>query len=380
MSVLAFIILGSIIRQINLLVLLSGLMIAPFFFNWRISMKMIERLRARRRFSDWVHAASPFTVRWQLDNDRQRIPAWGIRVNDHIRAQDADSSLVERISVLAPPIAGQSGVEVNYRCFVPTRGIYEFGPADVSSAFPVGLMRSRTVDPVIQELVVAPRCGKLTRSWSRLVTTVLEGETEKLRKRSDHDGEFYAIRPWKSGDNPRQVHWRSSARHGELMVRQLEQRTDHRLALILDFHDDQATGQDNEFALSFFTSTIDRAARGRTRPAIGIFGDQNLVFERLERPLMKDVMATLATIQPSSDNGCLEGMKQLVASSTRWRIIVLSTRSFEQALRTSAGFADVDCQWIDVNSKVAKSYFQLAPDRTGDFIRNSTGNREVGVS
>jgi uncharacterized protein (DUF58 family) len=39
---------------------------------------------------------------------------------------------------------------------------------------------------------------------------------------TDASGEFLAVRPYETGDDPRRVHWRSSARGDDLMVRQFE--------------------------------------------------------------------------------------------------------------------------------------------------------------
>jgi uncharacterized protein (DUF58 family) len=47
-------------------------------------------------------------------------------------------------------------------------------------------------------------------------------------------GEFLALREYEPGDDPRQVHWRSSARRGELVVRQDEAASPGRVILVLD--------------------------------------------------------------------------------------------------------------------------------------------------
>jgi uncharacterized protein (DUF58 family) len=55
-------------------------------------------------------------------------------------------------------------------------------------------------------------------------------------------GEFLALRDYEAGDDPRRVHWRSSARRGELLVRQDEAASPGRVVLVLDTrpeaHDD----------------------------------------------------------------------------------------------------------------------------------------------
>lgn len=360
MSVLAFIILGSIIRQINLLVLLSGLMIAPFFFNWRISVKMLERLLITRRLPDWAHAATPFSVRWKIENRRRRIPSWGIRVVDRVNHARSEDRFAESVSVLAPPVPPGSSVDVAWRCYLPERGLYEFGPAEASSGFPVGLVRSKIHAREKQILAVAPRLGKLTRSWSMFLKSGQSGDTSQQRQRSVNDGEFFALRPWSSGDNPRQVHWRSSARHGELMVRQFERQTESRLVLLLDLFDSRLAATDVDFALSFFATVVDRSSRWRNKPGIGIYGTVQRNVHRRDPDALKSIMSCLATVQPDSSNQLSGGLDIWMSGSQPGvRVIVISTRSQQDAEseleRTLAGV-----RWIDVSTSQARQFFQPA--------------------
>jgi len=46
--------------------------------------------------------------------------------------------------------------------------------------------------------------------------------------------EFYALREYHPGDNPRYIHWKRSARMGRLVVREMSQYSPNRLTVILD--------------------------------------------------------------------------------------------------------------------------------------------------
>ena len=380
MSVLAFIILGSIIRQINLLVLLSGLMIAPFFFNWRISKKMMERLAASRRLPEWVNAATPFNVHWEIANHRKRIPSWGVRIVDHVIKSGEDPKKAEQITVLAPPVAADTKVDVTYRCLMPGRGLYEFGPATISSAFPVGLLRSRIGIEETGTLVVAPRLGKLTGSWDRIMRSQREGDTFAQRQRSVNEGEFYGIRPWTSGDNPRQVHWRSSARHGELMVRQFEQQMDNQLVILLDLFKTDMSQTDVEYTLSFFATILDRYCRERVKPGVGVFGDQTINVRKCDRIALQQVMGCLATVQPAEENGLSAAVRPWIENARRKdRLIILSTRNREDAIRQDR-MESFSCLWIDVSSDGGHHFFQPTADDTNRFVQKIIGSGDEGES
>ena len=77
--------------------------------------------------------------------------------------------------------------------------------------------------------------------------------------------------PYRDGDELRRVHWRSTARHGELMVRREEQRWRNRAVLLLDTraraHSGTGAGSSFEFAVS-----ADRRPSACTWPAAGLDG------------------------------------------------------------------------------------------------------------
>ena len=56
--------------------------------------------------------------------------------------------------------------------------------------------------------------------------------TQRREQRAGADGDFYGIRPWRSGDSRRWIHGRTSARTGKLMVLQFEQPRNHDVALL----------------------------------------------------------------------------------------------------------------------------------------------------
>lgn len=380
LSILAFIVLGSILRQINLLVLLSGLMIAPFFFNWRISRKMLQRVTFRRHAPDWVNAGKPFSLVWEADNDRQAIPAWGVRVVDRLKYEDADRKDAEKVTMVVKPIEPQSSRRVSSRCLLPQRGVCELGPAEASSAFPVGLVRTKVNLPETQVLLVAPRLGMLTDKWTRFTRSSLDGSQSAQSRSSNQQEQFYAIRPWQFGDSRRLIHWRSTAKKNELMVRQFDQQVDRELVVVLDFHAGQATAAEMETALSFLATVVHQSVRGRRRATIGVFSDEYVIFDRSTRNLVGSVMQHLAVTQPAEQTGVATGLKQIYASPNQRRRlpIVISTRS-RMAAEAAEGEFPTDVVWIDVSAGESEIYFSLPDDAAGTFVLESMSMESASI-
>ncbi len=374
LSILVFIILGSILRQINLLVLLSGLMIAPLFFNWRISRKMLERVKFRRRLPEWAHAGKPFVVEWQAENHRSRVSSWGIKISDQIRAQGAGKREIEKIDLILPQINPQDSATTSYRCLLSSRGVYEFGPAIASVAFPIGLFRSRVRLAEPDWLTVAPRLGTLLPRWRQLTQSSAVGVRSNFKRRGLSDDEFFAIRQWKPGDPRRIIHWRSTAKHGELLVKQFEERTDHDFGIVLDLFADERTNPELiELSISFMATVVsqmNQIVKGDT--VVGLFGDSNWIAEqRVTRRLQGEVMKRLATIGATAHTGVARHLKQVFQSTSRdTSVIVISTRSFadlaghgkghpeESAGQQLAAFRR-NLDWIDMSNNADQNYFQI---------------------
>jgi uncharacterized protein (DUF58 family) len=143
--------------------------------------------------------------------------------------------------VLSPQPAG-APVQAVYRVPTNRRGRYTVGPLVASAGDPLGLARRAVTLAGINDLVVCPR-----------VHDVLPPRPGGGGEPAAHDdgprspaleplGEFLALRDYEPGDDPRRVHWRSTARSGELVVRQDEAAAPGRIAVLLDnrahVHDD----------------------------------------------------------------------------------------------------------------------------------------------
>jgi uncharacterized protein (DUF58 family) len=87
----------------------------------------------------------------------------------------------------------------------------------VESSDPLGLFRSRRSSPDAEIALVLPRFMSLSRR-----PEVRELEASVAAPRAGSGTELFGVREYRPGDALRRIHWRSSARHGELVVREYE--------------------------------------------------------------------------------------------------------------------------------------------------------------
>ncbi|WP_344453188.1 DUF58 domain-containing protein [Actinocorallia aurantiaca] len=153
--------------------------------------------------------------------------------------------------------------ELSYRLRSDVRGRFKIGPLTVRLADPFGLVElarsfSLTDTLTVTPLTVALPPGRIPGAW--------HGEGQSLARTVAAAGEDDVTpREYRRGDDLRRVHWRSTARYGELMVRREEQQWQSRAVLLLDTrragHTGEGPGSSFEQAVSVAASVGVHLAR-----------------------------------------------------------------------------------------------------------------------
>lgn len=151
---------------------------------------------------------------------------------------------------------------------VPTnrRAVIVAGPARSIRGDQLGLLRRSVTwaDPV--DLFVHPRTVPLAASAAGLVRD-LEGQVSS--KITNNDLAFHALRPYVPGDDRRYVHWRTSARIGQLMVRQFQETRRSQITVVLPTSADSYTSEDEfELAVSAAASLAAQVIRDGTQLSV----------------------------------------------------------------------------------------------------------------
>ncbi|MFH8252171.1 DUF58 domain-containing protein [Microbacterium sp. B2969] len=139
------------------------------------------------------------------------------------------------------------------------RGIVTVGPATTVRSDPLGLLRREHAFEDVHELYVHPRTIVVPSTSAGLIRDLEGAPTRRL---VDADMSFHAIREYAPGDSWRQVHWKSTAKTGQLMVRQYEESRRSRMAIVLAIAEaEYADADEFELAVSSAASLGLRAVR-----------------------------------------------------------------------------------------------------------------------
>src|SRR5205085_9553237 len=114
--------------------------------------------------------------------------------------------------------------------------------------------------------------------------------------------EFHGLRTFRPGDSPRWIHWRTSARRGELMVREFDQGSHYDLLLIVEAYEPEGGKSHLEAAVSLAASIAWQWARdGGDRVVLAIAGRESTVLATRDgRDPVSGVLACLADAHGSA--------------------------------------------------------------------------------
>lgn len=267
----------------------------------------------------------------ELALERDRIVAGG-RLDGvlTVRASGAGVVFPGRIDVpvgeglldVAVPLL-RRGREHERRIVVPTphRGIVTIGPARTVRGDPLGIVSREVSWDRVHTVFVHPPTTALPTTAQGLVRD-LEGQSS--RALVDADISFHALREYQPGDPQRQVHWKSTAKTGTLMVRQFEQTRRSRILIALALAESEY-GTDDEFelAVSAAASLAVRALRDARDVDLVVSGEVAPFARRAVRTLRRvpavttrTLLDALAGVQRSDGAHGLTDVATLAAEST----------------------------------------------------------------
>lgn len=128
--------------------------------------------------------------------------------------------------------ANRRVVSVDYEIVPPRRGIFPIGPFVVEYEDPFGMAVATQAIGQADRLIVVPAVAELPTGGPTLADG--EGTAQLVQRSVTGNDDDLSTREYRYGDALRRVHWRASARHGELMVRQEEPRSHPDARIIVD--------------------------------------------------------------------------------------------------------------------------------------------------
>ncbi|MEJ3743720.1 DUF58 domain-containing protein [Actinomycetes bacterium KLBMP 9797] len=173
-----------------------------------------------------AHVGASARVVLRLQN-MSRLPTGTLLLEDRL-----PYALGSRPRVVLERLGARQASSVAYTVRADVRGRYEVGPLVVRLTDPFGLCELTRSFPSVDRLTVIPQVLPLPNV--RLAGEYAGAGDSRARSVAVHGEDDAATREYRRGDDLRRVHWKSTARLGELMVRREEQPWESRATVVLD--------------------------------------------------------------------------------------------------------------------------------------------------
>jgi len=384
--VVVFIFVGAVLRDINLLILIAAAMIGLLLLQWRFNVGTIRGMSATRKVPERVTEGATADCIVTVRNNKSWLGAWLILIEDNIsKIAPGPDKLVGRGATLVDEVAPQSMAQASYELCFRARGRYQIGPCTLSTRYPLSLGRGWRRLDLTHEVIVHPKPGELSSAGRNLLQSDREGQSKSSVHAGVHETEFFGLRPWATGDSRRWIHWRTSARLGELSVRQFERLQHQQLCILLDLYrakGDQNTSMDRacECAISFVATLARQTVRGAgNRIAVAVAANRLATLTNIQSPtLVANLLDELSVIAPSAQPDHYSTLvKMSMTLLQNPNLLVVSTRADARdelrlvLSRILGGKAAsrLNIRWLNVQQGELEPYFTWIPVASNDSVR-----------
>lgn len=268
LALVLFVLVATNNTGVNLLYLALGMMVGTLVISVFVSSWSLRHLVVERDFGDHAIAGEPVHVEYRFRKTGGGWPAMAMHFREihadlaqapwgfilHLAAGGAGRGGSRRRAGVPLP-QDDAGAKLMASLVARRRGLLKLDVLEVSTTFPFGFIRRTKRLHVPQELVVYPRIGVLNRRLAMEYREAVDAAAMTSNRRGGND-EFYGIREYRDGDNVRAIHWRSSARTGQLMIREMAANAPPQLIVVLNLR----TWKQRQDSLEIVEQAIELAA------------------------------------------------------------------------------------------------------------------------
>jgi uncharacterized protein (DUF58 family) len=207
----------------NLLYLLSSMLLALVVVSGVLSEAVIRRLRVAAMLPEEVHAGQPALLGATVTSVKRWVPSYSITI------EVLEAGRAVRF-IYFPRIPAGDARLVTWEATLPRRGRHRLDGLRVTTRFPFGIFLKAGQVTLREELLVYPSLGPVSAQRLR----ELGGSGAAHTRRRGRGSDLHNLRDYRAGDDPRLIHWPSSAKTGSLTVREMEAETtlDTRIVLV----------------------------------------------------------------------------------------------------------------------------------------------------
>ena len=206
----------------NLLYLLVSLLLSLIVVSGVLSEQSMRGLRLDADAPETIFAGTPALFGAVLANRKRWLTSYSITLELLTRGGPTRFIYMPRLE------AGRDRL-LTWEETLPARGRHRLAGVRLTTRFPFALFLKAGRVTLDREVLVFPAVRPI--SPEALLQLVGAGTSAVRRRGRGHD--LYNLRAYRAGDDPRLIHWRSSAKVDSLLVREMEAETTEDTRLVL---------------------------------------------------------------------------------------------------------------------------------------------------
>lgn len=273
--------------------LFPALVLAAFFVSASIAWLNVRRVQATTFERRTVRTGQRFHFSLSLGSASKLLAP-----RDLVVHSGGDGPATSRpLALVSEVVAGEWSAWASCEWRTRRRGALRRLPLRIVSEYPLGFWRSSVQLEVVVDWLSLPQPAKL--HFDPVQCNARRRERSLVTHTPRGDEEFYALRDARPGDSPHRIHWRSSARRGKPVVRELrgEEQPESLVVLLGWVEQAPAAGKQHagfEHALSLVTAFVERRAKAGEATLVRFEGPQP--WSRRVPPTRAGVQAMLARL------------------------------------------------------------------------------------
>ncbi len=210
----------------NLLYLVLGLLLSLITLSGVLSEQVIRDVTVRRVYPGAIHAGRECFLAVELENQKRRIASISLEVEEVFEDPTVVQAARPGYALVLRP--GEKKLVV-LRTIFARRGVHQTRGLHLATQFPFSFFRKWRLEPLEDVIVVLPAIRPVRSEglWSPAegfqVSSAREGRGE----------DYHGLREHQPGDDPRDIHWKTSARQRRLVTRVYEEPVMRRVVLLV---------------------------------------------------------------------------------------------------------------------------------------------------
>jgi len=352
---------GAINTGTNLLYLVAAILLGTFGAQLLVVRRALRGLVVTRRAPARVVQGERFRVTYGLRDARGRSRAFPVEV-DEVLAEGGAGRLRPAPRALFLGLTAGEAAEARAPARATRRGLVEAAGLRLTSRAPFNLLERTRAVAAPWPLLVGPR----VRPVRPEVLAASAAQARALARQASYTPErrdvVRSLRELRPGDDRRSIHWRVSARLGDLVVKEFERTEPDAAAVLLDLA--PAGPETVDAAVELAVSVFAALARRGERTALGVTGcGPPLTLTPAAGPAaVRRAQDLLAGVEPDAGAPDWAALARRLGASLRGaRTLVVTTRPDGGARVAAAGVRDARVLLVDGPAAAEPCYAAPAP-------------------